>query len=190
VLDGDRRWLTRAEYDDEGVTVAFEDGRRMRTRRAELSEAAYENLASLFLWRTLDQSVGTEVRYVNVVIDPKSGTISRALGTVRVQRREEVQLPAGAVQAWRVEFRSAGVTNTAWYRADGARTLVRYEITRGPTLVLESVTGSAGRRDQPAGTQLQEPRREPTAPPTAGTTIIAVSRPSVRLRSPDGIELQ
>lgn len=138
VVDGERRYVTRAEYGAAGVTVALEDGRRTRERKAELSEAAYDNLESLFLWRTLDQSVGTEVSYVNVVVDPRRGTISRALGTARVVQREEVRLAAGPVQAWRVEFRSAGVTNTAWYRADGARTLVRYEITRGPTLVLDS----------------------------------------------------
>lgn len=140
VIDGDRRYVTRAGYDEHGVTVTLDDGRRTRTRTASLSEAAYDNLESLFLWRTLDQSVGTEDRYVNVVIDPKSGTISRALGTVSVRQREAVTLPSGTVQAWRVEFRSAGVVNTAWYRAGGARTLVRYAITRGPTLVLDSVT--------------------------------------------------
>ncbi len=140
VVDGERRYVTRAEYGGSGVTVTLDDGRRTRARTADLSEAAYDNLESLFLWRTLDQSVGTEVSYVNVVIDPRRGTISRVLGAARVVRREEVRLPSGPVQAWRVEFRSAGVTNTAWYRADGARTLVRYEITRGPTLVLDSAT--------------------------------------------------
>ncbi len=140
VVDGDRRYVTRAEYDATGVTVAFDDGRRARERKAPLSESAYDNLESLFLWRTIDLSVGAEVRYVNVVIDPRSGTISRALGTVEVIGREEVRLPSGTVPAWRVQFRSAGVVNTAWYRADDTRALVRYDITRGPTLILDSVT--------------------------------------------------
>ena len=140
VVDGERRSVTRAEYDAAGVTVAFDDGRRNRERTAELSESAYDNLESLFLWRTLDLTVGAEVRYVNVVIDPRAGTISRALGTVEVIGREDVRLPSGTVQAWRVHFRSAGITNTAWYRADGTHALVRYEITRGPTLVLESLS--------------------------------------------------
>lgn len=139
VADGERRYLTRTEYNGE-VTATLDDGRRARRRQAPLSEAAYDNLASLFLWRTLDHSVGTEVRYVNVVVDPRHGTISRALGTVEVQGREEVRLPSGPVQAWRVQFRSAGVSNTAWYRADATRALVRYEIARGPTLVLDSLS--------------------------------------------------
>jgi hypothetical protein len=139
VVDGDRRYVSQAEY-GEKVVVALDDGRRPRRREAAVSESAYDNVESLFLWRTIDHSVGREVRYVNVIIDPKRGTISRALGTVEVLRREEVRLPSGTVQAWRVQFRSAGVTNTAWYRADASKALVRYEITRGPTLVLDTMS--------------------------------------------------
>jgi hypothetical protein len=83
---------------------------------------------------------GEPVSYVNVVVDPKRGTISRALATVEVSGREQVQLPSGAVAAWRVDFSSAGVTNRAWYAADGDRRLLKYEIARGPTLVLERVS--------------------------------------------------
>jgi hypothetical protein len=139
VVDGDAHYLSRAAYNGK-VTVEIDDGKRTRTREAEISESSYDNISALFLWRVLDHSVGTQVRYVNVVIDPKRGSISRALGTAEVIGREEVRLPSGAVQAWRVEFRSAGITNTAWYRADASRALVRYEIARGPVLVLDSVT--------------------------------------------------
>jgi hypothetical protein len=140
VVDGDKRYVTRAEYAGEKVTAIFNDGGRDQTREAKISDSAYDNLESLFLWRTIDMSVGREARYTNVVVDPKHGTISRALATVRVEAREEVRLPSGPVQAWRVSFTSAGTTNTAWYRDDDTRELVRYEITRGPTLVLDSVS--------------------------------------------------
>jgi hypothetical protein len=139
VIDGDERYVSRATYNGK-VSVEIDDGKRVRTREAEISESSYDNISALFLWRVLDHSVGTEVRYVNVVVDPKRGTISRALGTAEVIGREEVRLPSGTVQAWRVEFRSAGITNTAWYRADASRALVRYEIARGPVLVLDSVS--------------------------------------------------
>jgi hypothetical protein len=39
-----------------------------------------------------------------------------------------------------VDFSSAGVTNRAWYAADGDRRLLKYEIDRGPTLVLDRVS--------------------------------------------------
>jgi hypothetical protein len=139
VVDGDKRHVTHAEYANEKVTVVFNDGGRDQTREAKISDSAYDNLESLFLWRTIDMSVGREARYTNVVVDPKHGTISRALATVRVDAHEEVRLPSGPVQAWRVSFTSAGTTNTAWYRDDETRALLRYEITRGPTLILDSV---------------------------------------------------
>jgi hypothetical protein len=138
VVDGDRHYVTRIEYNDK-VTAQLEDGTHTRLREAALTETAYDNLAALFLWRTMDHSVGTMVRYTNVVVDPKRGSISRVLGTAEVIRREAVSLPSGDVQAWQVDFRSAGVTNSAWYRADSARPLVRYVIARGPTLLLDSV---------------------------------------------------
>lgn len=139
VVEGDRRYITTGEYTAQAVSVSLEDGARARRREAEISDTTYDNIGSVFLWRTMDHSVGTEVRYVNVVVDPKRGTISRALGTAEVIGREEVRLPSGPVQAWRVAFRSAGVTNTAWYRADAGHALVRYEVMRGPTLILDSV---------------------------------------------------
>jgi len=96
-------------------------GRGERTQSADISETAYDNLESLFLWRTVEMGAGETVSYINVVVDPKRGTISRALATVAVSGREQVRLPSGTVEAWRVDFSSAGVTNQAWYAVDGGR---------------------------------------------------------------------
>jgi hypothetical protein len=140
VQDKGKEYRTASTYTADTVTVTFAGERGGRTREAAISETAYDNLESLFLWRTLPMDTGEPVSYVNVVVDPKRGTISRALATVAVFGREQVQLPSGAVEAWRVEFSSAGVTNRAWYAADGDRRLLKYEIDRGPTLVLERVS--------------------------------------------------
>ena len=139
VVDGDQRYVTRSEYSDTDVTTTVDDGKRTRSRTAKLSDAAYDNLESLFLWRSADLRPGYDVRYVNVIVDAKRGTISRAVGQMNVVGREDLRLPGGErVPAWKVEFRSAGVTNTAWYRDDATRQLLRYEITRGPTLLLDT----------------------------------------------------
>jgi hypothetical protein len=140
VVDGDETWLTRAEYEPARVTVTLKTVRGERRRDAEISESSYDNLESLFLWRTLAMGAGERASYINVVIDPRRGTINRALGVVQVGGREIVNLPGGAVEAWRVDFTSAGVTNTAWYAVSDDRRLLKYAITRGPTLVLESVS--------------------------------------------------
>lgn len=140
VQDGGRTYHTAAVYSSDRVAVMFAGGQGERERRADISETAYDNLESLFLWRTIALGAGETVSYVNVVVDPKRGTISRALGKVEVSGREIVNLPSGAVEAWRVDFTSAGVTNQAWYAVDGDHRLVKYSIARGPTLLLERVT--------------------------------------------------
>jgi hypothetical protein len=127
-------------YAEDAVTVVFTGERGKRTRTAEVSETAYDNLESLFLWRTIGMGAGERVSYVNVVVDPKRGTISRALSTVEVSGREIVTLADGPVEAWRVDFTSAGVTNHAWYAVSEDRRLVKYEIARGPTLLLERIS--------------------------------------------------
>jgi hypothetical protein len=140
VIDETWKYRTAATYAEDSVSVTFEGERGERQRDADISETAYDNLESLFLWRTIAMGAGESLSYVNVVVDPKRGTISRALGTVEVSGREQVQLPSGTVEAWRIDFRSAGVTNHAWYAVDGDHRLVKYEIQRGPTLVLETAT--------------------------------------------------
>ena len=44
-----------------------------------------------------------------------------------MKEKEEVEVPAGTFQAWRLEIRSGGRTQKAWYADDGPRTLVRYD---------------------------------------------------------------
>lgn len=140
VVDQGTEYRTAAEYSEDSVRVTFVGEQAERERTADISETAYDNLESLFLWRTIAMGAGESVSYVNVVVDPKRGTISRALGTVEVSGRELVQLSSGVVEAWRVDFISAGVTNHAWYAVDGDHRLVKYEIQRGPTLLLESAS--------------------------------------------------
>jgi hypothetical protein len=138
VEDGSKRYETRARYAPDAVTVEFRGDGGEGTRTAGIGESAYDNLESLFLWRTLAMGAGEQVSYVNVVVDPRRGTISRALATVTVSGREEVRLAGTVVEAWRVDFTSAGVTNQAWYAVTPDRRLIKYVIARGPTLLLES----------------------------------------------------
>ena len=140
VEDDGRQYHTEATYETDSVTATFTDERGQRVRRAEISETAYDNLESLFLWRTIPMGAGESVSYVNVVVDPKRGSISRALATIQVSGRERVTLTEGVVEAWRVDFTSAGVTNQAWYAVDGDRRLLKYAIARGPTLLLERIS--------------------------------------------------
>jgi hypothetical protein len=46
---------------------------------------------------------------------------------LKVKAIEEVTVPAGTFRAWRLEIRSGGRTQKAWYADDARRTLVRYD---------------------------------------------------------------
>lgn len=142
VEDEGKQYVTRATYTEDTVEVVFDgpDDTPERTRSAEISETAYDNLESLFLWRATAMGAGNVLNYVNVIVDPKRGNISRALAKLEVSGRELVNLPEGrTIEAWRVDFTSAGVTNSAWYAITDDRRLLKYEIDRGPRLLLESV---------------------------------------------------
>jgi len=56
-----------------------------------------------------------------------------------VLRQESVEVPVGTFEAWRLEVRApGGVRQTAWYSADSARQLLKYDDGQY-TFLLESV---------------------------------------------------
>ncbi|NLF03121.1 MAG: DUF3108 domain-containing protein [Anaerolineales bacterium] len=46
---------------------------------------------------------------------------------VTVQGQEEIEVPAGTFQAWRVEFKASQGIQTVWYKVDAPHTLVLYD---------------------------------------------------------------
>jgi len=115
-----------ATYDANNVTV--EQQAKDENRRDNLTVPAqhYDSWSDLFLWRTLKLVEGEELKYVDVL--SCSLTKPDLLPVVlRVKSMEEVNVPAGKFQAWRLEIRSGGRTQKAWYANNAARTLVRYD---------------------------------------------------------------
>jgi Protein of unknown function (DUF3108) len=115
-----------ATYDGSGVTV--EQRAKDENRKDQLSVPTqhYDSWSDLFLWRTLNFFEGEELKYVDVL--SCSLTKPDLLAVVlKVKSLEEVTVPAGTFQAWRLEIRSGGRTQKAWYADDAAHTLVRYD---------------------------------------------------------------
>jgi len=120
--------------------IATEEGKEEERRidRMDVPEHAYDVGASLFLWRTIPMQVDYRAAYRSmataVVGKSQENTV-----TLRVLRQETVEVPAGTLEAWRVEIRApGGVRQTAWYAADSARRLLKYDDGQH-TFVLESV---------------------------------------------------
>ncbi len=112
--DDQERIVTITEIDEEG------DERDVPLR---LEENYYDNESSLFLWRTIAFEEGYEANYHTVLANQRR----QALVTVRVTGKEEVTVPAGTFQAWRVELRSQGRNQVAWFADTAERPLVQYD---------------------------------------------------------------
>lgn len=110
------------------TNVTVEQQAKDENRRDDLTVPAqhYDSWSDLFLWRTLKFFDDEELKYVDVLTC--SLTKPDLLPVVlEVKSKEEVTVPAGKFQAWRLEIRSGGRTQKAWYADDAKRTLVRYD---------------------------------------------------------------
>jgi hypothetical protein len=120
--------------------VATEEGKdeERRIDRLDVPEHAYDVGASLFLWRTIPMQVDYRVAYRSMAT-AVIGKSQENRVTLRVLHQETVEVPAGIFQAWRLEIRApGGVRQTAWYSADSARYLLKYDDGQY-TFLLESV---------------------------------------------------
>ena len=125
-----------AEYLGDQVRIRATSNGDVRQSFLRIPEHSYDNDSSLFLWRTMPLAPDYTARYTTVVTNRRE---KRAV-TVRVSGPEEVEVPAGAFSAWRVEVRSGGVRQLAWYSADQRRLLLKYDNSR-LLFLLEEVTG-------------------------------------------------
>lgn len=119
--------VVEGEYDlDEEVVriVEITDGEERTIPRRLDVESYYDNESSLFLWRTIDFAAGYEASYRAVLVN-QGGT--QQVITLEVVEREEVTVPAGTFDAWRVEISFADVDQVAWYADTPERPLVQYD---------------------------------------------------------------
>jgi hypothetical protein len=124
-----------AEIERKATEVGKEEERRID--RLDVPEHAYDTGASLFLWRTIPMQVDYRAAYRSMATAVVGKSQENSV-TLRVLRQETVEVPAGTFEAWRLEIRAPGVRQTAWYSADSARRLLKYDNGQN-TFVLESV---------------------------------------------------
>jgi hypothetical protein len=115
------------EYDTEENVVTITqtvDGETSSSPR-RLEEHYYDNESSLYLWRTIPFAEGYKASYHSVLVNRGNQPVV----TLEVVGREEVTVPAGAFDAWKLEIRWESRKQTAWFADDNARTLVKYDNT-------------------------------------------------------------
>ncbi len=82
----------------------------------------YDNDTAVFLWRTIPFAEGYTTAYRTVL----TGSASQAVVQIIVGPKEQVTVPTGTFQAWKVEIRSSGVKQFAWFADTPQRPMVQY----------------------------------------------------------------
>ena len=122
--EGPRRW--QVEYGDSTALVIQRTEDDERRDEVSAPTHSYDSWTDVFLWRTIDFHEGYEATYTDVL----SATLAEPQvisQTLEVAGRETVEVPAGTFQVWRLEIRTSGGKQKAWFADDEARTLVRYD---------------------------------------------------------------
>jgi hypothetical protein len=123
IMGEDQRDVVEGQYGDEGVIIdAQSDGDETKTS-LRVPEHSYDNESSLFVWRTLPFEEGFAAAYDTIKVNQRE----RSLVQVEVVGRETVEVPAGTFETWRVDIRSGGVDQVAWYSVEPRRHLVKYD---------------------------------------------------------------
>lgn len=125
LIDGDSE-IVEGEYDDvEKVIRIVElvgDDRREIPRRLD-EDRYFDNETSLFLWRTLRFEEGYETSYETVLAN--QGGAQRTV-RLRVDSIEQITVPAGTFDAWRVEIVAGDVNQLAWFTQTPEHYLLQY----------------------------------------------------------------
>ena len=141
--------LTEGEYtvDDDGepiLNIKTVEGDNERTVPMRLDEDHYyDNESSLFLWRTIPFAQDYKVSYHSVLA--VAGSIQTV--TLLVRRQEEITVPAGTFDTWRVEITTADRRQEAWFSTDPSHVVVQYD----NSFQLFKLTGYRGAGPSPSG---------------------------------------
>lgn len=129
--DGDTEEV-EAEYGPTEVKIRSGD----RQSFLSLPEHFYDNESALFVWRTIAFREGLVLRHHTILTNRRDS----AVVTLEVAGREQVEVPAGTFQAWRLEIRSGSIRQAAWYADDERRHLLKYDNSR-QVFLLEEMPG-------------------------------------------------
>ena len=104
------------------VNITEVKGEEDRPVPLRLAKNYYDNDTSLFLWRAIPFAEGYTAAYYTVL----TGSRAQAVVEIEVTGKEEVTVPAGTFQAWKMEIRSSGVKQFAWFADTPQRPLLQY----------------------------------------------------------------
>lgn len=114
------------EYDpvEESVDIVLTDNDGdTRSVPLRLGENYYDNESSLFIWRSIRFEEGYSASYNSV--QTNQGEIVRF--EIEVVGKQEITVPAGTFDTWRVVVTFGDITQSAWYADTPGRELIQYD---------------------------------------------------------------
>jgi hypothetical protein len=103
------------------IVEVKDDGERPVPHR--LKSDYYDNDSSLFLWRSLNFVVGFTANYHTIV----TGSGEQPVLHLEITRKEQITVPAGTFNTWRLEIQGPDVKQVAWFADTPERPLVQYD---------------------------------------------------------------
>lgn len=119
---GMRTWWTYGVAGDHRRMATLVEGLPALSE-LDVREHAYDVESSLWLWRGIVFSDGNDQTYASA--NPFAG--SQQAVTLRVLHREQVSVPAGTYDAWRILVRSGQGVHTAWVSTRPPHPVVRWD---------------------------------------------------------------
>ncbi|MEX2158583.1 MAG: hypothetical protein WEB04_04195 [Dehalococcoidia bacterium] len=123
----DEDTVVEGTYDHETdvLVIKFTEGGEERTLPIRLDrENYYDNDESLFIWRTIPFAENYKANYDTVL--PNVRSIQGV--TIEVTAREEITVPGGTFDTWRLEIGGEkGLHQAAWFATSPDHRLVKYD---------------------------------------------------------------
>jgi hypothetical protein len=154
ITDKDTRTLLEVTYEDVAKDQC-DSGRVARIKQStfkppEASKAdstrsnplcvpdhAYDNDQSLFIWRAINFEKGATLTYWTIT----AGRRDKHLVTLTVQQQEQITVPAGTFDTWKVEIASERSRQNAWFTTTADHRLIQYVNNQGQSFQLQGEGG-------------------------------------------------
>ncbi|RLT27036.1 MAG: DUF3108 domain-containing protein [Chloroflexi bacterium] len=111
-----------ADYAADGKTVSVSQDTD-KPKSIPVPEIIYDNESSLWLWRTLVLADGYHARYVSLDAVGKT----RQTVDLTVTGKQNIIVPAGTFEAWRLQVRNGRATRVAWINVAAPHQIVQWD---------------------------------------------------------------
>jgi len=117
-------WTYRTEADKTRLATSSErDGGKASTSELTLRPHFYDNESSLWLWRGIAFAEQYEHAYVSAnALDRTQQNVA-----IRIPQREQIEVPAGTFDTWRILVRNGRAVRTAWISSVSPYQIVRWD---------------------------------------------------------------